>query len=66
MQDRPQDRRIEGNFKQGWGIVLLVVLLAVVANVWATRIHFAHYKPGNAVGGAFGEHSRADNAPRGH
>ena len=61
-----QGKRIEGNFKQGWGIVLLIVVLAVVANVVATQIHFAHYVPGNAVGHRGGEQSRADNAPMGH
>lgn len=30
-----QDRRIEGNFSQGWGIAGLIVLLAVVAFVSA-------------------------------
>ena len=61
-----QGQRIEGNFKQGWGVALAVILLAVVVNVVATRIHFAHYRPGNAVGTHTGEHSRADNAPMGH
>ena len=61
-----QGRRIEGNFKQGWGVALAVILLAIVANVVATRIHYAHYRPGNAVGSETGEHSRADNAPMGH
>ena len=60
------DKRIEGNFNQGWGVALLVILLAVVANVVATRIHFSGYGPGNDVGHHMGEASRADNAPMGH
>jgi hypothetical protein len=67
MQQAPhQGRRVEGRFNQGWGVAIAVILFAVVANVVATRIHFAHYRPGNAVGSNGGEHSRADNAPMGH
>jgi hypothetical protein len=61
-----QGKRIEGNFNQGWGVALFVVILAIVINVVATRIHYSGYKPGNAVGSHLGEASRADNAPMGH
>lgn len=61
-----QGRRIEGNYKQGWGVALAIIVLAIVINVVATKIHYAHYLPGNAVGSETGEHSRADNAPMGH
>ncbi|MFL5577272.1 MAG: hypothetical protein ACJ79S_15040 [Gemmatimonadaceae bacterium] len=61
-----QEKRIEGNFNQGWGVALFVVILAIVINVVATRIHFSGYKPGNDVGSQMGDASRADNAPMGH
>ncbi|MGQ0643344.1 MAG: hypothetical protein ACT4P6_21570 [Gemmatimonadaceae bacterium] len=40
-----EDRRIEGNFSQGWGIAGLIVLLAVVAFVTAGLIKQNTFRP---------------------
>jgi hypothetical protein len=40
-----EDRRIEGNFSQGWGIAGLIVLLAVAAFVGAGLIKRNTFHP---------------------
>ena len=68
MQGHPQPRRrVEGSFNQGWGIALLVIVLAIVANVVATSIHFSSYTHSPEGGSAnLGERSRAHNATHGY
>jgi hypothetical protein len=36
------DRRIEGNFKQGWPVAIGVVIAAIVINAAVTWFHFTH------------------------
>jgi hypothetical protein len=49
------DRRIEGNFSQGWGIAALVTLLAVACFVGAFLINRAtHYSPTDTLAPARG------------
>ncbi len=40
-----EDRRIEGNFSQGWGIAGLIVLLAVAAFVGAGLLKQRTFHP---------------------
>lgn len=40
-----EDRRIEGNFSQGWGIAGFIVLLAVAAFVGAGLLKRSTYHP---------------------
>jgi hypothetical protein len=41
---QPTDRRIEGNFSQGWGTALFIVLLVVLGFVTAGTIHKKTYR----------------------
>ena len=36
------DRRIEGNFKQGWPVALMTVVAAILINAAVTWFHFTH------------------------
>jgi hypothetical protein len=48
-----EDRRIEGNFSQGWGIAGLIVLLAVAAFVGAGLLkRNTYHPPTDPLGGA--------------
>jgi hypothetical protein len=40
----PKDRRIEGNFSQGWGVALFIILLVVGAFGTAFWIHKSAYR----------------------
>ena len=63
----PRSRRVEGSFNQGWGVALLVILIAIAANVVATTIHFRSYTRSPEGGSAnLGEQSRAHNATHGY
>ena len=46
------DRRIEGNFSQGWGVAAFIVLLAVGAFVVAGTIKKNTFHSPNDPGGA--------------
>ena len=43
------DRRIEGNFSQGWPVAIFITLLAVGAFVTAGLIHRATFRSPNDV-----------------
>ena len=63
----PRRTRVEGSFNQGWGVALLVIAIAIAANVVATMIHvrsYAHSPEGSSI--SFGERSRAHNATHGY
>ena len=36
------DRRIEGNFNQGWPVAIITVIAAIAINAAVTWFHFAH------------------------
>ena len=63
----PRRTRVEGSFNQGWGVALLVIAIAIAANVVATKIHYSSYTR-SPEGGAsnLGERSRAHNATHGY
>jgi hypothetical protein len=73
MAEHRADRRIEGNFSQGWGFALFITLLAVGSYVTAGLIHKATFRSPNDVSAPYRHQDQrvegadtAAKAPRGH